>query len=77
MHLTEEQAERLRRVAAERGLSMAAVIREAADQMSAAEDEEARWNRALTAVGTGASGRSDVSTYHDRHLGQTYGRDGR
>lgn len=47
VHLTEEQAERLRRVAAERGLSMAAVIREAVDQMSAAEDEEARWNRAL------------------------------
>jgi Arc/MetJ-type ribon-helix-helix transcriptional regulator len=68
VQLTEEQAARLHRAAAERGVSMAALIREAVDELPATRGEDARWDRALSAVGCGASGRGDVSSDHDRYL---------
>ena len=53
--LTSDQANRLRRIAARRGTSMAALIREAVDRVMPDDDspdEDERWALALAAVGT-------------------------
>ncbi|MCU0506164.1 MAG: ribbon-helix-helix domain-containing protein [Chloroflexi bacterium] len=74
--LEPEQAERLRRLAAERGVSMAHLIREAVDAAYGADaphSREARWARALSAVGCASSGLGDVSVNHDAYLDEIYG----
>lgn len=71
--LTEEQVERLKRVAGERGVSMAAVIRDAVDAAVPASDLEDRLARALAAAGSFSSGRSDIGRNHDRELAEIYG----
>jgi predicted DNA-binding protein len=74
--LTREQAQRLRRLARERGVSMAALIREAIDRVHPADSDDsldARWARALAAVGGGHSGRSDIAETHDRYLEDAFG----
>lgn len=73
IQLTEEQATELRRVAAERGVSVAALIREAVDRALGEGDPAGRWERALAVVGTYGSGRTDVSSEHDRHLTEVFG----
>lgn len=75
IQLTEEQAARLRRLAAARGVSMAAVIRDAVDSATSDHDDEARWERALSAVGCGSSGRRDIAVEHDRHLAEALSAD--
>lgn len=72
--LTAEQAERLRRIAAQRRTSMAALIREAVDRVLPADDEaDDRWARALEAVGSAMpDGAHDVSVEHDRYLDEAY-----
>lgn len=65
------QAARLRRLARERGTSMAALIRDAVERTypdSEADSREARWARAMAVIGTHRSGLSDVSTRHDDYL---------
>ena len=72
--LTRTQAERLRRIARHRGTSMAALIRAAVEQVHPVDDEqalEARWARALAAVGGARSGVPDLGTDHDRYLVDT------
>lgn len=54
---------------------MAALIREAVDEMPAAGGADTRWDRALAAVGAGASGLGDVGADHDRHLAEAYAGD--
>lgn len=73
IQLTDEQAALLRRAAAERGLSMAAVIRELVDDALAAP-ARARTARARSAIGRFASGARTVSREHDRELEEAYGR---
>lgn len=46
-----DQLASLRRLAARRGVSVAALVREAVDAMLAAEDREARWARAMSLAG--------------------------
>ena len=70
--LTDEQAEALRRLAAERGISMAAVIREALEEMTRGTTEIDRRKRALSVVGAFGSGAKDTSTEHDRYLAGAY-----
>lgn len=70
------QAARLRRLARERGTSMAALIRDAVDRTypDAGEDTpEARWQRALAAIRAGGlrSGRSDIADRHDDYLAES------
>jgi predicted DNA-binding protein len=68
IQLTDEQSRRLRRIAAQRGVSMAELIRDAVDrQLEQAPTDQAR-ARAVSAVGGFHSGRADVSTRHDDHL---------
>jgi hypothetical protein len=70
--LTSGQARELRRLARARGTSMAALIREAVDRTYGRADEEARWRRALDAVGGFRSDRSDVSERHDDALADAF-----
>jgi hypothetical protein len=66
------QARRLRRLAADRGISMAHVVREAIDAYApdeaAARDE--RVKRAIAAAGRFDSGLTDVSERHDDYLAE-------
>ena len=72
IQLTEAQAAELRRRAAERRTSMAALIRAAVDKSLAEDDGAAVRQRALEAVGKFRSGRSDVSRDHDRYLAEAF-----
>jgi predicted DNA-binding protein len=74
IQLTDEQARRLRRLAAERGISMATLVREGVDRVLDQEDREERWRRALSVVGKYKSGdNANVSEEHDRYLEEIYG----
>ena len=74
IQLTEEQATKLKRVAADRGVSMAEVVREAVDRIPDRDDRAERWARALAAVGKGhdRDGATDVSIRHDDYLAEAY-----
>jgi len=67
IQLTDEQAEQLKRLAAERGTSMAEVIRQALeDHVWRSESaRRARSERAASVIGRYRSGRSDISAHHD------------
>lgn len=70
--LTTEQAARLRRTAAGRGVSMAHLIREAVDAY-VVDEKSVRAElvqRALAAAGQFRSGASDVAERHDDYLAE-------
>jgi len=74
--LEPEQAERLRRLARERGVSMAHLIREAVDRtyggVLAPPTRAELWERAMSAVGSGHGDGANVSEDHDRYLDEIY-----
>lgn len=70
IQLTDEQARALRRIAASRGVSMAALLREIVD--AALAPRAAQLERASAAVGRFRSGVSHVSREHDRELEDAY-----
>ena len=72
IQLTEEQARALHRKAAERGSSIALLIREAIDAALAHDDAQDRRRRALAAVGRFRSGHRDVSVDHDHYLAEDF-----
>ena len=70
--LTETQMTRLKRAATDRGVSVAAVIRDAVDR-SVPDDGAARLERQQRAFGLAgafSSGRRDTSERHDEVLGE-------
>ncbi len=71
VQLTDVQARLLRRAAAERGVSMAALIRELIDAGLTAP-ASARAARARGPVGRFASGENAVSRDHDRELERAF-----
>jgi predicted DNA-binding protein len=72
IQLTEAQAKRLKGLANARGVSMAALIREAVDALPASDMEERR-RRALAAVGRFSSGSANnAGEEHDRELAKIY-----
>lgn len=73
--LTRSQVRQLRTQAAQRGTSMAELVRRAVDAWLSSEGSSTveRRQRALDAVGRYASGRRDVSGDHDRHLEDVFG----
>ena len=73
VQLTEAQARALRRLAAERGVSMAELVRASVDELLATAGGERDWERALAAMGRYRGGAGDVSEQHDRDLEQAYG----
>ncbi len=73
--LTEEQMRALRTLSAERGVSMAVLVREAVEMLvrsNVGVPSEERQRRALEAIGRFASGHRDVSARHDEHLQEAY-----
>lgn len=70
--LTEEQIQRLKEEAAQRGVSMAEIIRGALEEHLARGRQRELRRRALEVVGRFASGRRDVSEEHDRELEEVY-----
>jgi hypothetical protein len=75
VQLTARQASALRKEAARRKTSDAAIVREAVDlwlrSRGRGSDKE-RWRRALAVVGKFASGRTDISKEHDRELAEAF-----
>jgi predicted transcriptional regulator len=68
--ISPEQARRLRHVAADRGVSIAHVVREAIEAYVPDNQatKDARIRRALAAAGRFSSGLADVSERHDDYL---------
>lgn len=72
--LTDEQMTGLRRLAAERRVSLAAALRDAVDDALVRADRRARRARALRAITRlSAGGPSDLGEDHDRYLEDTSG----
>jgi hypothetical protein len=75
IQLTEEQAVKVKRIAASKGVPMAEVIREAVDAAirsdTGAASEEVR-KRAVGIVGEFRSGKKDVSKKHDTYLAEAF-----
>ena len=77
IQVTERQARLLKRLAVVQGRSMADLIRTSVDALlaqSEVADEADRRARALRATGRFRSGIRDLSTRHDRHLAEAFGR---
>jgi Arc/MetJ-type ribon-helix-helix transcriptional regulator len=75
VQLTEAQAQVLKRVAAEKNVSTAELIRQAVDlwlQTHTGTTAEERRQRAVDAVGQFRSGQSDVSDRHDDYLTEAF-----
>ena len=76
IQLTEEQAAHIKRIAAERGVSMAQLIREAVDKVAGASplqpSADDRVARAIRAAGQYRSGAVDGSVAHDAILAEVY-----
>jgi hypothetical protein len=76
IQLGERQAERLKSVAASRGLSMAEWIRRAVDSAlltGGLPDKEEQRRRAIAASGRFNSGVTDTSVEHDKYLAEAFG----
>jgi hypothetical protein len=70
--MTREQGEALRRVAAVRRISQAAVLRDALDVVVANEERTRRIDRARRALGSFSSGTTDTSVEHDAALDDAF-----
>jgi hypothetical protein len=68
--LTEDQMRRAKRCAARRGISLAALIREALDRALDTDADQRRRHIASEAVGGYRSGWSGVSVEHDEVLAE-------
>jgi predicted PP-loop superfamily ATPase len=77
VQLTDAQLKALRRASAATGRSVADLIRQGVDHYLAGQTElsrEERIERAIAVAGRFASGHSDVSANHDRHLPEAFGK---
>jgi hypothetical protein len=72
MQLRDDQVRALKRRAAVRGVSMATLIREAIDRSLEHDAREAKWERALAAVGKFTGDATDVSERHDDYLADAF-----
>ncbi len=80
VQLTEEQAQRLKALAQEEGVSLAELVRRAVEgylQEKGNGSFSERAERALAVVGRFASGLTDVGQEHDRYLAMDEDRLGR
>lgn len=76
IQLTPRQAQAIRREAARRGISDAAVIRGLVDQLlvdGTGRNRDQRWQRLFAVVGRYRSGRRDIAREHDRYLADDFG----
>ena len=75
IQLTEKQANLLKKIASERNISIAELVRQAVEiliRSTAYIDIEERRKRAIMAAGRFHSGASDLSTYHDKYLAEAF-----
>ncbi len=76
IQLTEKQARLVKQIAADRHMSMAAVIREALDRSLPSHTNELshedRIRLAVNAAGRFRSGSADGATEHDRYLAEAH-----
>lgn len=72
VQFTDAQAQRLHRLAADRHVSIAELVREAVDARFAATVDDERWTRLLQELEKGHSGLTDVSERHDDYLAESY-----
>lgn len=71
--MTESQAAGLRRVAAERGMSQSAVLREALDLILSGSERERRLAHARWVVGRHRSAPGRTAERHDEALAEVFG----
>ncbi len=74
IQFTEEQTAELRYRARKRGISIAAIVREAVNrELSRRETHAEAWARALSVIGSGRGGPPyNVGENHDEHLADAY-----
>jgi hypothetical protein len=72
LQLPEEQARALRELAAERGVSVAELIREAVEQMLRECHNDELWRRASSLIGRYRDDATDASVNHDAYLDEAY-----
>lgn len=75
IQLTDAQARALKRLAANRGVPVASLIRESVDLLvrsAGTVDEGEQRRRAIAAAGRFRSGQQDLASDHDRYLPDTY-----
>lgn len=74
IQLSEEQLRALRRLAAEKGVSLAELVRQGVDKVlrESSADLEERRRRAMAIAGKFSSGLSDLSARHDDYLVEAY-----
>jgi hypothetical protein len=75
IQLTAEQAKKVKKIAASRGVSMAEVIRDALEgaiRSDASRVSDEKRKRALEIVGKFKSGKKDVSRKHDAYLAEAW-----
>jgi mRNA-degrading endonuclease RelE of RelBE toxin-antitoxin system len=75
VRFTEEQSRELKRLAAERRSSVAALIRQAVEALlreGPGPDVAERKRRALSVAGRFRLGLKDLSTHHDTYLAEVY-----
>lgn len=75
IQLTEKQAEALHRLANERNVSIASVIRQSVDKTLAEQSDISnieRRQRAAAVSGKFRSGKTDISVDHDKYLADIY-----
>ncbi|MGD8331474.1 MAG: ribbon-helix-helix protein, CopG family [Acidobacteriota bacterium] len=71
----EEQLAALRELAASRGESVAAVVRDAVDELilrAPRAGRPERWRRAASVTGAFSSDRTDIAEQHDRYLAEAF-----
>lgn len=76
IQLTEEQSETLKRMAEEKNVSVAELVRRSVDayiDRQGSVSAEERKHRLLSIIGIAASGDTDLAEEHDRYLDEIYG----
>jgi predicted DNA-binding protein len=77
IQLEEEQAKALRQISREQGRPVAELVRRAVDVLLRSRGQPSREDlkrRAMEVIGRFHSGKSDVSSQHDRYLADAYRR---
>jgi predicted DNA-binding ribbon-helix-helix protein len=72
VQLTDVQARRLKSLARQRKVSMAALVREAVDRLTGDDDYGERRRAAIASFGRFSSGQPNIARDHDRYLDEAY-----
>jgi len=72
IQLSFEQARAIKALSAKRGVSVAALMREAAQRLIEDEERQGRFRRAIDVAGKHSSGLGDVADQHDHYLEEAF-----